>query len=187
MVWTLEETFEDNSTNVTCWNSQLAAQTQACAEIQSRIMDDWDMSDFASATEAKKINDHIKNNNFGRAISTFNIYVSNSNSGGIVYYYVVERTEQNLFDATSPSIFDDDFFEALVSNDDDEDEDDSDSSLDDDSELSESSPYQASDPGATCRGPCGQFNDYAFADKPDGTFVCHGCRLMSGAFGNPVK
>lgn len=43
--------------------------------------------------------------------------------------------------------------------------------------------YKASSPGATCRGPCGQFNDYAYADKSDGTHLCRQCSTFQHIFG----
>lgn len=30
--------------------------------------------------------------------------------------------------------------------------------------------------GMTCSGPCGEFNEYAEANRPNGTFVCYSCR-----------
>lgn len=38
-------------------------------------------------------------------------------------------------------------------------------------------PYRALYPGAKCRGPkCSYESEYAYADKPDGTFVCSQCK-----------
>jgi hypothetical protein len=44
-------------------------------------------------------------------------------------------------------------------------------------------PYKATTSGATCRGPCGQFNEYAYADKPDGTHMCRQCSTFHSIFG----
>ncbi len=35
--------------------------------------------------------------------------------------------------------------------------------------------YKATTSGATCRGQCKNYNEYAYADQPDGTYVCHQC------------
>lgn len=43
--------------------------------------------------------------------------------------------------------------------------------------------YKSSTPGATCRGPCKNFNDYAYADQPDGTYVCFQCNTFQHIFG----
>lgn len=43
--------------------------------------------------------------------------------------------------------------------------------------------YKASCSGATCRGPCGNFNEYAYADRADGTYVCRQCSTFHSIFG----
>jgi hypothetical protein len=43
--------------------------------------------------------------------------------------------------------------------------------------------YKATTTGATCRGPCGQYNDYAYADRSDGTHVCFQCSTFQHIFG----
>jgi hypothetical protein len=37
--------------------------------------------------------------------------------------------------------------------------------------------------GATCRGPCKQHNEYANADRSDGTYVCRQCSTFQHIFG----
>lgn len=49
-----------------------------------------------------------------------------------------------------------------------------------------SAPFKATKEGATCRGPCNQFNEYAYADQPDGTYCCRQCKWMSQVFGGKV-
>ena len=56
----------------------------------------------------------------------------------------------------------------------------------DDEEIVTSAPvmaFKASISGATCRGPCGQYNDYAYADKSDGTHLCRQCSTFKHIFG----
>jgi hypothetical protein len=56
----------------------------------------------------------------------------------------------------------------------------------DDEQIVTSAPavaYKSSIVGATCRGPCGQFNDYAYADKYDGTHLCRQCSTFQHIFG----
>ncbi len=43
--------------------------------------------------------------------------------------------------------------------------------------------YRASTSGATCRGPCKQYNEYAYADRPDGTHLCRQCSTFQHIFG----
>lgn len=55
----------------------------------------------------------------------------------------------------------------------------------DGSEPSTNAPvaYKATTSGATCRGPCGQHNEYAYADRPDGTHLCRQCSTFQHIFG----
>ena len=43
--------------------------------------------------------------------------------------------------------------------------------------------FIATSNGATCRGPCGQFNEYAQADRADGTHICRQCSTFQHIFG----
>lgn len=43
--------------------------------------------------------------------------------------------------------------------------------------------FKAATSGATCRGPCGQYNEYAYADKSDGTHMCRQCSTFQHIFG----
>lgn len=43
--------------------------------------------------------------------------------------------------------------------------------------------FKATSSGATCRGPCGQHNEYAYADQSDGTHVCYQCSTFQHIFG----
>lgn len=49
--------------------------------------------------------------------------------------------------------------------------------------ISPPAPYKATASGATCRGPCGQYNNYALADRADGTHVCYQCSTFQHIFG----
>lgn len=44
-------------------------------------------------------------------------------------------------------------------------------------------PYKATTAGATCRGSHREYNPYAYADKPDGTYLCTQCKTFSAIFG----
>lgn len=43
-------------------------------------------------------------------------------------------------------------------------------------------PYVPAHSGATCRGRCGQYNEYANADNANGTFLCHQCKTLDAIF-----
>lgn len=43
--------------------------------------------------------------------------------------------------------------------------------------------YKATASGATCRGSCKNYNEYAYADQPDGTYVCYQCSMFKHILG----
>lgn len=43
--------------------------------------------------------------------------------------------------------------------------------------------FKTSVQGATCRGPCKTHNEYANADRADGTYVCRQCSTFQHIFG----
>lgn len=49
--------------------------------------------------------------------------------------------------------------------------------------LSPPAVYKPTTSGATCRGPCGLYNNYALADRADGTHVCYQCSTFQHIFG----
>jgi hypothetical protein len=177
MVWILTwENPTDGETAVTVWDTDNAARKQACSEIQDDILNGWDMTDYEAASQAKLINDAIARCNYSRAMEYYNEWQSDRDYG--TFYYVCEKSLLTPQDARDPDVFDEDFFEALVSEDDDEDEED-----EEEDEEVDDSPYQASVPGATCRGPCKSYNNMAYADKRDGTYCCYQCKTFSHIFG----
>jgi hypothetical protein len=185
MVWVIEWNYpSDGESNVTVWDSEKAAAKQACSEIQDRIQSEWDMADYDMASEARQINDYVSAGQYLKAVKYWNNCSTNCDSDYAMFWHVREEQTRDLSDAGDPQIFDPDYFTALL---DEEEEGDGDEDFDDasDSELEEE--YTASVPGATCRGPCGQSNEYAYANKRDGTYVCHSCRMMSQVFGGTIK
>ena len=186
MVWVIEWNYpSDGESNVTVWDSEKAAAKQACSEIQDRIADEWDMTDYDHAQEAQQINDYISAGSYLKAVKYWNNCHLNCDSDYAMYWHVREEQTRDLSDATDPRVFDPDFFEALLG--DEEEEGDGDEDFDDSSDSDDEEEYQASTPGANCRGPCGQHNEYAYANKRDGTYVCHSCKMMSQVFGGVIK
>lgn len=43
--------------------------------------------------------------------------------------------------------------------------------------------YKATTAGATCRGSHKEYNPYAYADRPDGTYLCTQCKTFGHIFG----
>ncbi|CAB4196708.1 hypothetical protein UFOVP1290_228 [uncultured Caudovirales phage] len=174
-VYVLEYSYPyDCANNVTIWDSKDAAYKQAAHDIQYTIRDSWDMTDATECKDAKEINDMIKCGDYEGAVYYFNRCDSNE---GDRYesWSVSDQTVRS--NATTPSVFSDDYFES------DEDDDDCDSDECDCEDKSKSEEvYQATESGATCRGPCGGYNEYTYADKRDGTFICYACKMMAEAF-----
>jgi hypothetical protein len=184
MVWVIEWSYpSDGESNVTVWDGEKSAAKQACSEIQSRISDDWDMTDYDQASSARQINDYVSAGQYLKAVKYWNNCSSNCDSDYAMYWEVREAQVGDLSGASEPIVFDPDYFTALL---DSEEEEEDDGILDAEFEEVDEA-YQASNPGATCRGPCGQFNEYAYANKRDGTHVCHSCRMMSQVFGGVIK
>jgi hypothetical protein len=184
MVWVIEWNYpSDGESNVTVWDSEKSAAKQACSEIQDRISSEWDMADFDMAEEAKQINDYVSAGQYLKAVKYWNSCGANCDSDYAMYWHVREEQTRDLSDASEPQVFDPDYFTALLDEDSEEEEDEDGIP---DAEFEEEE-YQASVPGATCRGPCTQHNEYAYANKRDGTYVCHSCKMMSQVFGGVIK
>jgi hypothetical protein len=177
MVWVLTwENPSDCETTITTWDNEKAARKQACSEIQDDIQSNWDMSDFDCAQQAQMINNCIEQGRYDRAMEYYNEWNGDADYG--TFYHVSHKTLLSTSDASDPMVFDEGFFAALLPDDDEEDEED-----EEEDEEVDDSPYQASVPGATCRGPCKSYNDMAYADKRDGTHVCYQCKTFAHIFG----
>lgn len=185
-VWTVEWSYpSENDSNISVWDSEDKARKQACSEIIDDVQN-WDFSDPDMRACAKRINDCIIAGDYKSALLEYNDWQCNSDYESQQFFSVTSRAVQSNSSNPSPIIFsddddDDDCCSCDCCGDDDcggcEDEDDSD---DDEN-------YQASSPGAICRGPCGNRSDYAYADRRDGTHVCYQCKMMSQVFGGTVK
>lgn len=167
------EDTENGDNGQSIWDSQEAARQQAVSELLDDIRDRWDLSDPDVEKTARNINDLASVGDYQAAIDSFN----NENAcGGGHFWSIIRREVHTLHDAAPvtliPFIDDDDEEEA------DEDEEE------DDPSCRQGVPYQATKPGATCRGPCGNYNPDAYADKSDGTHVCHQCKTFSSIFGS---
>lgn len=161
--------FEDTrcgENNATVWDSERAARQQAVSEILDDVRD-WDMDDPDIEKYAKDINDYASSGDLEGAMDAYNEYNGESYGGGL-FYSVSERVLLSLADAApvTPLLFDD---ESEEEEEDDEDGDDA--------------PFVATTPGATCRGPCGNYNPDAYADRSDGTHLCYQCKTFSSIFG----
>lgn len=158
------------NTNISIWDNDIDAYKQAAHDMQYTIKDSWDMTNIYERDDAREINDRIKCGRYESAIKYFNNCSSNDGDRKEYWYVRAENPQTNACD---PQIFADDYFAS---------DDDDDCDCDDKNSIEEV--YQATESGATCRGPCGCYNEYAYADKRDGTFICYACKMMNSMFGD---
>jgi len=176
MVWILEYTFYDDidgdkNKNIAIWNTEFDAYKSACGQIQDCISENWNMYNFDDATNASDINALIATgtiDSYKKAVYLFNA------SGTTESWYITCQSVHNS--PSTPTIFPEDYFTALLSKEEDEEE-----------EIEKSEPkeeeYKATECGATCR-QCKQYNEYVYADRQDGTYVCRSCKMMQDVFGS---
>lgn len=170
MVWIVEWSFE-GEINISCWSTKNEALSQAAFEIMDLINFDWDLSDPDIETIAREINGFCLNGDYESAVMTFNESQDGLNSP--TYYAVYERPI--LVGVKKPNLI-------LFADPPDDDEEE-----EEEAPPTPRQPYQATTPGATCRGPCGNYNEHAYADMPNGTFCCYQCKMMSQIFGGSVS
>lgn len=172
MVWIVEWTQPGQSeSNVTCWASEKEALMSACTEILDLIGSDWDLADSEVKDKAIEINDFVANGNYREALREYTDWTAN----GCDYEY------QQFWSVYDRTILSGPRQPCLLSFDDEEEEEE------EEEEIEEEEEYQASSPGATCRGPCGNYNEHAYANRRDGTHVCYQCKMMSQVFGKEIK
>ena len=153
-VWVLEWSVpSDGESNVTLWESEKDAYLQAASEIEDHITNNWDMDDETQAMYADEVQDFFKRHKYMEGIKHFHDYENNYNEDYAQYWEVYSR---EIMKRDSRDV---------VPN------------------PSTSIAYKATASGATCRGPCHQFNEYAYADRPDGTHMCRQCSTFHSIFG----
>jgi hypothetical protein len=164
---------DEGSKDLYLFDSETLALAEAQKDILSLIVDNWDLVDSESdRDEAKEIQNHFRQGNYYDGIRAYNDYEGNRSSNYPVFVAVREQTV-NAYVTNNNNWIDFSEYEP-------EEEDEEETEF----EEADDSPYQASSPGATCRGPCGNPSNDAYADKRDGTFLCYQCKLFSGVFKN---
>ena len=176
MVWIVEWSQPgQNEVNVTVWDSEQNALMAVCGEILDLIGSDWDLSDSEAKNQAIQINDLVANGNYRAALREYTDWTAN----GCDYEYQQFWAVYDRAPLSNPKK------PCLLSFSDDVEEEDEDE--EDEEEIEEEESYQASSPGATCRGPCKSYSEHAYANKRDGTHVCYQCKMMSQVFGKEIK
>lgn len=153
-VWVLDWDYPyDMEHNITLWTTEKAAQQQALSEIKEKIDNDWDMDDAEAFNAAEEIEQFQDAGKLKEAIDRWNDYQNNFNDDHAEIYSIYVR---ELLNGEGSD------------------------------EVVTSAPpvlYKASSPGATCRGHHKEYNPYAYADRPDGTYLCTQCKTFGHIFG----
>lgn len=183
-VWTVEWSFPSNcDSGVTVWDSEDAANKQACTEILDDVQN-WDFSDSDVKDCAKRINDYVANGDLKAAVREYNDWQAEQDYEYQQFFSITQRDIQTNPGTPSLILFDDDDDDCCgcdcCGN-----EDCGGDCEDDDCDDNE--PFVATHAGATCRGPCGLYSEFAYADCYEGTFVCYQCKMMSQVFGGSIK
>ena len=148
------------------FNTESDALTWACSGIQYTIENDWDMTSLSQAAFARYINDLFIAKQYRDVLNYWNTICPTNISGQNPTRYEVGSY------ATLPGMiitpWDPSFFKALNTP----------AVAQTTSPIIPAPQFQATTSGATCR-KCQTTNEYAYADNPDGTYECYGCR--SGA------
>lgn len=166
--WSQPEQYDHN---VTAFHDEHDAYRQACHDMMNEVVN-WDLSDPEVEAVARRINDYVLVGDFKNALREFNDDQGETGSEFAQYWRVYELKE--LIGSRQPLTL------TLPDPPDDEEEEE------DEEEECPSTPWVAATPGATCRGPCKAYNNMAYADQRDGTYVCYQCKLMSQVFGGKI-
>ena len=170
MAWIVEYEYpEDGEHSTQTFSTREDAYRYALVQAEDRIQDSWNLEPGEDDREkAIDFNDRINAGDYKQALYIYNDVESDRDYG--MFYYVSESIPQDF--GTVPSGVDIPPEE--------EDDDDYD---DDDADEEDDEPYLASDVGANCRGPCGNYYPDAYADRRDGTIECYQCRSLKSIFG----
>lgn len=157
-VWLLEWDYPyDVEHNTTVWADEQSALKQACAEIKKKIDSDWDMDDSDMEDHAQQFDGFMASGKYRDAMLVWNSYQDNFNDDEGQWYFVRELPVLGHTDI--------------------------DAGCSPPTQRSGTVAFKATTAGATCRGPCKQWNEYAYADQPDGTHMCRQCSTFGHIFG----
>jgi hypothetical protein len=156
-VWVCEWKYpSDNECNISIFDSEQAALKQAADEIVDHIDNHWDSNDEQKQEYGDQIHIYLSQKHYKKVIRHFNDYQDNYESDYTQYWTVYSRKVKNENgDEVNPQTAD----------------------------CNTALAFKASTPGATCRGPCKNYNEFAYADQQDGTHICFQCKTFKGIFG----
>lgn len=175
MVWVVEHidySLSHQDHVISVWDTEDAARKYVCAELMDILRQEVvnypnNLKDPLFVQESLKISDHISNNRYKEAICHWNSSLLNTVP---IHWYVFPEQIRDESMTKVPVPFGPNFFVT---------------SEKEESETQEvtKEEFVASTPGATCR-VCPDYNEYAYADQPDGTYVCRSCKMMNQVFGS---
>lgn len=150
------------------FDSEIVALEQAAGEVLAHVESEWDMSVPLQYGEAKSINESMLAGNWAQVVNLFNGSSTNADHNFMIWEVVKLTPKTVAWTVPQPL--------SLPK----EEKEEAPPTL-----KPENISYQASEPGATCRGPkCGVYSEYAYADNTNGTFLCHSCKMMISIFGS---
>lgn len=176
MVWVVQWSQPgQGESHTSVWATQADGLKAACGEMLIAINDYWDLDDEDALENAHEINNLVAVGDYQKALNEYSDYASERDDEYAQFWDVSERVTNTH--PNPPTLL------LLSPLEDDEEEFEEE---EDDGEIIDEV-YQASVPGATCRGPCKSVNEHAYADRRDGTHVCYQCKMMSEVFGGTIK
>lgn len=151
--------------SISIWNTEAEALVAAGSKIMNEIAW-WDMNNPETSKKAYAISDKCAAMDWRSAIDTYNDYEAHKPATYSCYISVYESKVKTI----APKV---PLLRPLPAG-----------TLTPVGPAPSTAPFKATKEGATCRGPCKQFNDYAYADSPDGTYCCRQCKWMGEIFGS---
>lgn len=160
------------------FSTKYKAEKYAIDNIQCHIKKFIDLTDPNDVAFVSKVNDFVSKLQWNEAIDCFNQEEYKFCGSGCHFFYIEEDKldDHEIKDFSTSSVdsntgaFPKSFFNS------------NDAEIPTAEEACNALVFKATTPGANCR-KCNQHNKFVFADKPDGTYYCRGCKLMASVFG----
>ena len=159
MVWLVDWSWpEQHEYLVTLFTSEADATQSACAEMLEFVGQKFDFYNARELYAAKEINRLVSSGLYPAALEYYSDYVTNNwDYDRRQLWYIYEKDTFTYPHVPIILNFPTEAAAATVT-------------------------YDCSKSGATCRGPCHLYNEYAVSDQCDGTYMCHGCKVMNNFF-----
>ncbi len=164
MAWILQWSYPSASdVRVTVFAQKDSAYKQACYEILNHIRDYLDLSKPDVRFDVTQINNLVKNGDYFGATNYWNNCSTNIDRDGVMYWFVYQQSALDFSSNPVPLSDIELGIPPPVE------------------EKKEEGPFVPTTAGAICRC-CHNPSEYAYADKPDGTYECCSCKMMKSVF-----